>query len=43
MILVCNEGYQSTLAAATLRSIGVDVTDLEGGFQAWREAGLPVA
>jgi rhodanese-related sulfurtransferase len=42
LILLCNEGYQSSLAAATIRSFGVDVTDVIGGFQAWREAGLPV-
>lgn len=42
VILMCNEGYQSSLAAATLRDLGVDATDLDGGFQAWREAGLAV-
>jgi rhodanese-related sulfurtransferase len=36
VIVVCNEGYSSSLAAATLREFGVDATDLEGGFQAWR-------
>jgi 3-mercaptopyruvate sulfurtransferase SseA len=39
---MCDEGYQSSLAAATLRDLGVDATDLEGGFQAWQAAGLPV-
>jgi rhodanese-related sulfurtransferase len=35
VILVCNEGYASSLAAATLRSLGVEAaTDLVGGFQA---------
>jgi rhodanese-related sulfurtransferase len=44
VILMCNEGYQSSLAAATLRELGFTrVTDLDGGFQAWRAAGLPVA
>jgi rhodanese-related sulfurtransferase len=43
VILFCNEGYQSSLAAATIRRLGVDATDLIGGFQAWREAGHPVA
>lgn len=43
VIVICDEGYQSSLAAAVLRSLGVDATDLEGGFQAWRAAGLPVA
>ena len=42
MIVLCNEGYQSSLAAATLRDLGLDATDLAGGFQAWRDAGLPV-
>jgi rhodanese-related sulfurtransferase len=43
VIVVCNEGYQSSLAAATLRDIGfARAADLVGGFQAWRGAGLPV-
>jgi rhodanese-related sulfurtransferase len=42
VILICNEGYQSSLAAATIRRLGVDATDVIGGFQAWRDAGLPV-
>ena len=42
VILLCNQGYQSSLAAATVSSFGVDATDVIGGFQAWREAGLPV-
>jgi rhodanese-related sulfurtransferase len=42
VILVCNEGYQSSLAAATLQRLGfARATDLDGGFQAWRAAGLP--
>ena len=36
VIIVCNEGYSSSLAAATLQDIGVArATDLAGGFQAW--------
>jgi rhodanese-related sulfurtransferase len=36
MVIVCNEGYQSSLAAAQLRAIGLHrATDLIGGFQAW--------
>jgi rhodanese-related sulfurtransferase len=36
IIIVCNEGYSSSLAAATLRQLGlVHATDLVGGFQAW--------
>ena len=43
VILFCNEGYQSSLAASTLRELGFcHATDLDGGFQAWRDAGLPV-
>jgi rhodanese-related sulfurtransferase len=38
IILCCNEGYSSSLAAATLRELGLDATDLEGGYQAWLEA-----
>lgn len=38
VIVVCNEGYQSSLAAATLIDLGVEgATDLVGGFRAWRE------
>ena len=43
VIVMCDEGYQSSLAAATLRDLGADATDLAGGFQAWRRARLPVA
>ena len=42
VIVMCNEGYQSSLAAATLQRLGVSATDVDGGFQAWRAAGLPV-
>jgi rhodanese-related sulfurtransferase len=36
IILVCNEGYSSSLAAATLQELGLRrATDLVGGFQAW--------
>ncbi|WCB92202.1 Thiosulfate sulfurtransferase GlpE [Baekduia alba] len=43
LVVVCNEGYQSSLAAATLQELGfARATDLDGGFQAWRAAGLPV-
>jgi rhodanese-related sulfurtransferase len=43
VILLCDEGYQSSLAAATLQQLGfARATDVEGGFQAWRAAGLPV-
>ena len=43
VILVCDAGYASSLAAATLQELGfARATDLDGGFQAWRAAGLPV-
>jgi rhodanese-related sulfurtransferase len=43
VVVVCDEGYQSSLAAATLQHLGLPLaTDLIGGFQAWRDAGLPV-
>lgn len=43
VIVLCNEGYSSSLAAATLKELGlVNVTDVIGGFQAWKAAGLPV-
>lgn len=42
VIVVCNEGFASSLAAATLRELGiVRATDLVGGFQAWLAAGSP--
>jgi rhodanese-related sulfurtransferase len=41
--VMCDEGYQSSLAAATLQQLGLPLaTDLVGGFQAWRAAGLAV-
>ncbi|MBT2451505.1 sulfurtransferase [Streptomyces sp. ISL-43] len=44
VIVICNEGYASTLAAASLHALSLpNATDLTGGFQAWRAAGLPVA
>jgi rhodanese-related sulfurtransferase len=43
VIVFCNEGYASSLAAASLRQLGLHrATDLMGGFQAWRAEGLPV-
>lgn len=42
VVIVCSEGYTSSLAAASLQDLGLHrATDLEGGFHAWREAGLP--
>jgi rhodanese-related sulfurtransferase len=42
VIVVCDEGYQSSLAAATLRRFGLDATDVIGGAQSWRTEGLPL-
>ena len=43
VVVICNEGYASSLAAASLRQLGLHrATDLIGGFQAWKSAGLPV-
>jgi rhodanese-related sulfurtransferase len=44
VILICDHGFSSSLAAATLRDLGFEnATDVDGGFQAWTVAGLPVA
>jgi rhodanese-related sulfurtransferase len=43
IIVVCQEGFQLSLAAAVLQRLGLrHPTDLDGGFAAWGEAGLPV-
>jgi rhodanese-related sulfurtransferase len=42
VIVTCQEGYTSSLAAASLQDLGLrKATDLAGGFAAWRAAGLP--
>ena len=42
VIILCQEGYTSSLAAASLQDLGVvAATDVDGGFAAWCEAGLP--
>jgi rhodanese-related sulfurtransferase len=44
VVLMCQDGYQSSLAAANLQKLGIErATDVVGGFRAWRAAGLPVA
>ena len=44
VVVLCSEGYTSSLAAAALQELGVHrATDVVGGFRAWREAGLPTA
>jgi rhodanese-related sulfurtransferase len=42
IVVACRQGYSSSLAAASLRAIGLHrATDLEGGVEAWLAAGLP--
>jgi rhodanese-related sulfurtransferase len=44
IVLFCNQGYQSSLAAANLQQLGLKgATDMAGGFERWKEQGLPVA
>lgn len=44
VIVLCQEGYTSSLAADALQSIGIHrATDVVGGFAAWLAAGMPVA
>ena len=43
ILVLCQEGYTSSLAADALRSLGLDATDVVGGFKAWRRAHLPQA
>jgi rhodanese-related sulfurtransferase len=43
VVVICNEGYASSLAAVSLQQLGLHrATDLVGGFQAWKAAGFPV-
>ena len=43
VIVLCQEGYTSSLAADSLQRLGIQrATDVVGGFKAWHEAGLPV-
>lgn len=43
VIVMCSQGYTSSLAAASLQDLGLrNATDLDGGFVAWASAGLPV-
>jgi len=42
-IVLCDQGYSSSLAAASLQLLGLrNATDVIGGFQAWKAAGMPV-
>ena len=43
LILICNQGYSSSLAVGSLLDLGAtNVTDVSGGVEAWRAAGLPI-
>ena len=43
VIVLCSQGYTSSLAAASLHTLGLHrATDVIGGFQSWRAQGLPV-
>ena len=43
-VILCSEGYTSSLAAAALQDLGLALaTDVVGGYRAWQEAGLPTA
>ena len=44
VVVLCNQGYSSSLVADTLRSLGLHrAVDVIGGFEAWAADGLPVA
>lgn len=44
VVVVCRQGYSSSLAAASLRTVGLSrATDMEGGVEAWVAAGLPLS
>jgi rhodanese-related sulfurtransferase len=43
-VVACRQGYSSSLAAASLRAVGLHrATDMVGGVEAWRAAGLPMS
>lgn len=42
VVLLCDEGYQSSLAAAVVKKFGLDATDVIGGLRAWKAAGEPI-
>ncbi|NJP33108.1 rhodanese-like domain-containing protein [Micromonospora thermarum] len=44
IVLVCRQGYSSSLAVASLRALGLHrATDVIGGVEAWQQAGLPMS
>ena len=42
VILACRQGYSSSLAARSLRELGIDATDIVGGVEQWVADGLPI-
>jgi rhodanese-related sulfurtransferase len=43
VVVICRQGYSSSLAAASLQSVGLwRATDMIGGVEAWQQAGLPL-
>jgi rhodanese-related sulfurtransferase len=42
VIVICRQGYSSSLAVRSLRDIGIDATDVIGGVEAWISDGLTV-
>ncbi len=42
VVVLCREGYSSSLAAASLQAVGVRATDVVDGVQGWIDGGLPL-
>ncbi|HSO96639.1 MAG TPA: rhodanese-like domain-containing protein [Acidimicrobiia bacterium] len=42
VIVLCGQGYSSSVAVTSLRALGLDATDVVGGVEAWTAAGLPI-
>lgn len=41
IVTYCQSGARSSVVASALRSVGYDVTELEGSYSAWEDAGMP--
>jgi rhodanese-related sulfurtransferase len=41
LVVICEHGFSSSLAAASLVDLGLDASDVVGGFDAWKAEGLP--
>lgn len=42
VVVLCRQGYSSSFAAASLRRLGIDATDVIGGVEAWERGGMPL-